>query len=189
VSAGNALPAGAPPECRPVASPEPGRPGSCPRSSAHVMATWWSPFVDVPTGRLMAAGSKGYTCPPATPIPRSDTTRRSRSVQRPFAHGGETSRIFADFRVQNPLSKLRPKATGTRKGVSVQFCTNRVVTLHSLRSPSWNMPHAAAPPRPGTKPPSRTSVPGTAQRPMAPGSKFLHGSCTKKAARAKVASR
>ena len=82
MSAGNALPAGAPPECRPVASPEPGRPGSCPRSSAHVMATWWSPFVDVPTGRLMAAGSKGYTCPPATPIPRSDTTRRSRSVQR-----------------------------------------------------------------------------------------------------------
>ena len=81
MSAGNALPAGAPPGCRPVASPEPGRPGSCPRSSAHVMATWWSPFVDVPTGRLMPAGSKGYTCPPTTPIARSNTTRRSRSVQ------------------------------------------------------------------------------------------------------------
>src|ERR1019366_4868155 len=30
----------------------------------------------------MPAGSKRYTSPPATPIARSDTTRRSRSVQR-----------------------------------------------------------------------------------------------------------
>jgi hypothetical protein len=29
-------------------------------SSAHAVATWWSPFVDVPMGCLMSAGSKGY---------------------------------------------------------------------------------------------------------------------------------
>lgn len=40
------------------------RPGSCPRSSAPVVATWWSPFVDVPTGNLM-------------PAPRKDTLTNS----------------------------------------------------------------------------------------------------------------
>src|SRR6476620_11137806 len=38
-------------------------------------------FADLPTGRLMPARSKGYTCPPTTPTARSNTTRRSRSVQ------------------------------------------------------------------------------------------------------------
>ena len=73
MSAGNALPAGAPPECRPVASPEPGRPGSCPRSSAYAMATWWSPFVDVPTGRFVPRRIKRIHLPANYPRSRDLT--------------------------------------------------------------------------------------------------------------------
>src|SRR5271166_3886699 len=64
------------------------------------MATWWSPFVDVPTGCLIPAGSKGYTSPPTTPGPAIHTTRRSRSVQQrerrfhnPFDRGAVRNRL------------------------------------------------------------------------------------------------
>ena len=49
------------------ASREPTRPASCPRSSAHAGATWWSPFVDNPSGYLRPAGINKYTLP-TTPI-------------------------------------------------------------------------------------------------------------------------
>jgi hypothetical protein len=42
--------------------------------------------------------------------------RRSRSVQRPFAHGYAAGRVSANFRFQNPLSKPGSKAIGTWKG-------------------------------------------------------------------------
>ena len=115
MSAGNALPAGAPPECRPVASPEPGRPGSCPRSSAYAMATWWSPFVDVPTGRFVPRRIKRIHLPANYPRSR-DLTPLGGAVPsndlRVFAarsrRGSSVDEErFKSFRGAQPPRKLR----------------------------------------------------------------------------------
>src|ERR1700693_5831777 len=85
-SGGNAWPACRRPGCRSSASPQPSQPGSCPRSSAHVVATWWSPFVDGPTGYCTPAGAKGYVQPPndfATHALSAKPFRPSRLLRTP----------------------------------------------------------------------------------------------------------
>src|SRR3954452_4889663 len=72
---------GRPPGRRAAAFQQPTRPGSCPRSFAYAVATWWSPFVDAPPRSRAPDGINKIHPLRHHPCLHHPRTRRSRSVQ------------------------------------------------------------------------------------------------------------